>query len=147
MLQHRCRGGDTLQPCGRGLSPATRVTSAARLFWLGPDSEREHVPCETQRGQLTRRLPRRHVSRQSQLTAGSRSPPEGQKKERGKKKRRKKNIPAYNVHGKTVTLERRRGGNRPLCTPTFHFCVSDDPLKLWRDGRKLFQMWENFHHQ
>lgn len=71
----------------------------------------------------------------------------GPKKKKGKKKRRKKNIPAYNVHGKTVTLERGRRGNRPLCTPTFHFCVSDDPLKLWRDGRKLFQMWENFHHQ
>lgn len=48
---------------------------------------------------------------------------------------------------KTMTLERERRGNWPLCTPTFHLCVSDDPVKLRRDDRKLCQLSDNFHQE
>lgn len=132
-------GRDILQPCRRGLLPAICVTSMGRLFLVGRDSERECVVWDATLaswhcGFLDDMFQGRVSWRQAHALS------QKAKKNKGEKREGKKISGLKTCMEKTMTLERGRRGNRPLCTPTFHFCVTDDPLKLRRDGRKLCQM-------
>lgn len=102
----------------------------ARLASFGSAPRLGTWPCgEMPRCRLTE-------SADGKITLASRGP---KKQKGGGEKERKKKFWLITCVEKAVTSEVGRRGNRPVCTPTFHFCVSDDPLKLWRDGWKLCQ--------